>query len=204
MKLWTIQPIEWYERLLLDKIIYGEEREIEFIKDGEKFKNAYQWMNHQMEKRIGNKPFENAYPIWAWFQYDNLTKRKPDLRSSGFLEKGTKGVRIEFEKDEKDVLLSDFSLWVHILGFWPIADDELQDDEFDKVLEQEKIKFTDLDIQTVPKYIKDKIESSWEKVLDMNYCPEYAAHPFEKKSIQATFWSLSIEEIIKVDYFIAR
>lgn len=204
IKLWTIQPVEWYERLLSDKIIFGEEKEIDFLGGDEDIKNAYQWMIKQMETRIGHKPFENAYPIWAWFQYDNINKRKPDLRSKGYLQKGTNGVRIEFEKEEKDVLLSDFLLWHHPLNFWHLADNEEEYNRFEELLKDENIEFVELYCNNTPKHIKEKIEKSWEKTLDMDYCPEFAAHPFEKKVIQATFWSLSLDEIKKVDYFTAR
>lgn len=203
MKLWTIQPVEWYEKLLSDGIIYGEEHLIDFIKDDD-FKNAYHWMIKKMEEKIGNRPFKNAYPIWAWYQYSNINKRKPDLRNGGLLTKGTKGVRIEFKKNEKDVLLSDFTLWTHPINFWNITDNKNDDDDFDKLLEKENIKFNELTRYNAPKYIREKIEKSWDKVLDMEYCPEYSAHPFESKSIQATFWSLSKEEIINVDFFISK
>lgn len=183
MKLWTIQPVEWYEKLLSDGIIYGEEHLIEFIKDDD---------------------FKNAYPVWAWYQYSKINKRKPDLRNRGFLTKVTKGVRIEFEKCEKDILLSDFTLWTHPINFWHIADNENDDNNFDKLLEKENIKFNELTRYNAPTYIREKIEKSWDKVLDMEYCPEYSAHPFESKSIQATFWSLSKEEIINVDFFTSK
>lgn len=204
MKLWSIQPLCWYEKLLSEGIIFGEEKEIEFIKDDVDFMNAYHWMISQMESKIGKRPFGNAYPIWAWFQYENINRRKPDLRRSGFLEKGNRGVRIEFEKDEREILLSDFSLWHHPLNFWHIADDEAEDDRFDAFLKNENIDILNLNSENAPLHIKEKIENSWEKILDMNYSPEYTALPFENKSIQATFWSLSLDEIKKIDYFIAR
>lgn len=38
----------------------------------------------------------------------------------------------------------------------------------------------------------------------MDYAPEHTASPFEKKSIQATFWSLSADEIVNVEEFTVR
>lgn len=203
MKLWTIQPIAWYERLCTDGIIYGEESLISNF-DCQEFRNAYQWLVRQMERDIGNKPFDNAYPIWAWYQYTDMNHRRPDLRYSGFLPKGTKGVRIEFEKSDHEVLLSDFILWTNPLNFWYIADSEIEQDAFYKKLALHGIEFSELNSANAPDFIREEIEKSWDKVLDMSYCPEHSAYPFEKKSIQATFWHLSVDEIIKVDNFVAR
>ncbi|WP_304342657.1 DUF3841 domain-containing protein [Chryseobacterium koreense] len=121
MKLWTIQPVEWYEKLLENNIIFSEQKYLE-IEDN--FLRAYEWMIFQMEARISNKPVKNMFPIWAWFQYNNAQNQRPDLRNVGFLPKGTKGVRIEFDKKDEAVLLSDFNLWAYVLNYWYIADNE--------------------------------------------------------------------------------
>jgi hypothetical protein len=201
MQLWTIQPIEWYKKLLDNGIIYGDKQQIEWIKEIE-FDYAYQWLIGEMNLRIGSIPNKNSYPIWAWNQYHNSKQKRPDLRSTGFLPKGAKGVRIELEKPAKEVLLSDFNLWMHVLNYWHIADNEEEENGFDKLLELRGIKFVDKEKYTPD--IRKIVEISWNKIFDMNYSPEYAAETFEKKHIQATFWSLSVNEIKKVDYFIAR
>lgn len=201
--LWTIQPIEWYERLLTDKIIYGDAKLSEWYtaKDID-FRTAYDWLIAEMKKQISPRPFADAVPIWAWFHYLNSDKKRPDLRSSGHLEKGQKGVRIEFIKSRNKVLLSDFDLWHSVLNYWCISDNEKQSESFDKLLRLYNVKFNDK--ENYPPIAKQMIMDSWQKVLDMHYCPEYSANPFEKKSIQATFWNLSVDEIIKVDEFVAR
>lgn len=199
VELWTIQPIEWYHKLQKDKILFAEKS---LINIDMSFMLAYQWMQQQMLQRIGKPPKPNCYPIWAWYQYNSAKKQRPDLRGSGHLEKGAKGVRIEFNKSRDDVLLSDFQLWHHPLNYWHIADTEQEDQIFDNFLLQNNVKWGDIESYTLP--IKEKIEASWVKIFDMNYAPEYSASPFERKSIQATFWSLSIDEIVKVDEFIAR
>lgn len=72
--------------------------------------SAYDYMIEKMEKRIGGRP-DTSYPIWAWYQYDSKKKPKPDLRHNALLYKGQKGVRLEIEKEDHSVLLSDFILW---------------------------------------------------------------------------------------------
>lgn len=198
MKLWTIQPIFWYEKLLENGFIYGDAN---LSNVDNNFLYAYTWLMQQMENKVSKKPFEKASPIWAWHQYRSEQKKRPDLRSS-HLAKGTKGVRIEFNKNENEVLLSDYDLWHHPLNYWCIHDNEKQENAFDKLLETEKVNFIDKENYTL--ILKNKVEESWHKIFDLNYATEYAAHKKEQKSIQATFWKLYVEEIIKVDYFISR
>ena len=197
MKLWTIQPLEFYKTICSENIITISE---EYIPSD--YKQAYDWMIIQMENRIGHRPFEKSYPIWAWFQYDSQKKRRPDLRNSCLLEKGTNGVRIEFEKPDNEVLLSDYDLWHFVLNYWHVSDDEKESEEFDRLLEIYNIEFVDKEKYTPE--IRRKVEKSWHKVFDMTYDKEYSAKRFEEKSIQATCWNLKKEEITKVDYFKAR
>lgn len=199
MKLWTIQPISWYEKLQKDGYVFGDK---ELAEIDESMQYPYDWISNQMEQKISKKPIENATPIWAWYQFLGNKKKKPDLRSSSLLPKGTKGVRIEFIKNTNDVLLSDFDLWLHPLNYWSIHDNEKEDKNFDKLLKLENVRFTDKEKYT-PK-LKKVVEESWLKCFDLNYDLKYTAKPKENKSIQATFWKLSIEEIVKVDFFTAR
>ena len=197
MKLWTIQPIEFYNRLIIDGEIHSSEKYAE-----SDFNDAYKWIVKQMENRIGNRPNVNIYPIWAWYQYKNVKSKRPDLRTSGFLPKGTKGVRIEFEKPETEILLSDFNLWHFVLNYWHIADNKKQESEFDELIKTSSLKFTDKEKYTLK--LKNILESSWNKIFDMNYDSVYTAEVFNRKKIQATFWTLKSTEIIKVDFFTAE
>lgn len=198
MKLWTIQPISWYEKLQVEGVIYGDTSLANIDKN---MLFAYNWITNQMEQRISSKPFGNCTPIWAWYQYRNQIKNKPDLRCS-HLPKGTKGVRIEFEKQENEVLLSDYDLWHYPLNYWCIHDNEKEDNAFDELLKNENINFIDREKYTP--ILKSKVENSWHKVFDMNYHNNYSANKKENKSIQATFWKLSLDDVVKVDFFTSR
>ena len=197
MKLWTIQPIEFYNELIRNGEIYSSEKYVD-----SHFKESYSWMIVQMENKIGKRPNKNIYPIWSWYQYKNSEYKRPDLRTSGFLPKGTKGVRIEFEKPEPEILLSDFDLWHFVLNYWHIADNKKQELEFDKLLKASSLKFTDKEKYT-PK-LKNILESSWNKIFDMNYDSVYVEDEFKRKKIQATFWTLKSTEIINVNFFNAK
>ena len=197
MKLWTIQSLEFYNNLISEGEIYSSE---EFAEPH--FNNAYKWMINQMENRIGNRPNSNIYPIWAWYQFTNVKSKRPDLRTKGLLPKGTKGVRIEFDKPDNQILLSDFDLWHFPLNFLYIADSEKQAAEFDHLLTNAKVIFWEK--EKYPTNLREILESSWDKIFDMSYDCEYVAEKFSDKKIQATFWNLKSSEITKVDFFNAK
>jgi len=88
MKLWTIQTETVYQ-LIQDTGVYRCDpyqsvmlQPMDDTKIGkdlcEQFVSAYDWLVLQMEKRIGPKPQNVFYPVWAWYQFGN--NRKPDLR----------------------------------------------------------------------------------------------------------------------------
>lgn len=197
MKLWTIQSIDFYKSLCSEKVIYSSETCIP-----PDFKQAYDWMNTQMDYRIGKRPFKNSYPVWAWFQYESCKTKRPDLRNTSLLQKGTHGVRIEIEKSNEEVLLSDFILWHYVLNFWYISGNKKEENEFEKILKKNNIK--SIDKNNCPPEIRKRVENSWNKIFDLRFNSDSTAKKMDEKSIQATFWSLKREDITKVDFFIAR
>lgn len=201
MKLWTIQPLEWYENLLRDGMIYANPMQIDFIKE-DNFSHAYDWLIAEMEEKIGKRPEPNCYPIWAWYQWQDSRKRKPDLRFGGVGNKAQKSVLLEIEKADNTVLLSDFELWHSVLNEWCITDNEQEDDLFNQALARVGVEFCDK--YAYPTELRQQMIESWQKIFDMDYCSEYSTQPFEKKSIQATFWRLSLEEVRNVRFFTAK
>ena len=99
IKLWSIQDESGWNELQSKGILVGKE---EFVDSD--FKNAYDWMKVQMNKRIGLPKEKNQYPVWAWYQSINEKKKRPDLRESGYLPTGTIGYRIEIQKEQEGCL----------------------------------------------------------------------------------------------------
>ena len=193
IKLWTIQDEKGWNELQSKGVLIPKE---EYVNPD--FKQGYDWLRLQMNQRIGVPNHKNQYPVWAWYQYFDANKRKPDLRESGFLPRGTVGYRLEIEKEAKDILLSDFELWHTPLCFRRyIANSEKELNQFNN--SYQSIAHSDL-----PKSVQHKVEKSWEKIFDMNFDVEYFTSSFKEKMIQATFWELHQSDIIKVDKFIAR
>lgn len=198
IKLWTIQRVEFLENLLEEGVAYGKRDNIE----REGFIEGYQWMMDRMEQKVGKKPFEGCFPLWAWYQWKDARYRKPHLGSACHNQKGTKCVRLEIEKDLSEVLLSDFMLWHFPLSYRDFIGYRADTRMFNKKLKQEKLyknKFEDW-----PAPIKQEVVNSWDLIFDMDFDEEHFTSSREKKSIQATFWSLRPEEIRKTEYFTAR
>jgi len=198
LKLWSIQ-----DESRLDEIKSNGKLICTQNKYSEDWDKEYRWMTKHMKKRIGNPELKTQYPIWAWYQYQNKNARRPDLRRRAHLPSGTKGIRIEFEKNENEVLLSDFILWHFPLSYKSlIASTEKEDKEFQSKLK--RLKLDKINFSKYPKKIKEEIENSWLKIFDMEFEEKYATYRNDEKMIQACCWEISEEEIVKIDKFKAR
>lgn len=202
MILWTIQTEEAYRQLMQTGRLYGDRQHID-----ENFISAYDWLVDEMIKRIGNPPADVKYPVWAWYQWEGKRK-KPDLRHGGYGKRGTPLVLLTIDIDEKDVLLSDFDDWHCVLNYFYLALNEDDDNCFCERYEADGFKFHDLnDFENknpkLAEYRKE-IERSWRRIFDLQkHTPNWDTPPHEK-TIQATFWELKKENVLKVQHFIAR
>lgn len=184
-KLWTIQHRDAYQLLMKKGVLRANEQFL-FCKDELRF--AYDWMAKQMKIRIGSPPDSIKYPVWAWYQWEGQKTRR-DLRFSGYAKRGTPMVQLEFEIDEKKILLSDFDDWHVVLNNTYLADNKQDFDDF---------------YATSHKDRKHEIEISWNKIFETEkYCPDWNT-PLDSKSIQATLWEINISQIKKVEFFIAK
>jgi len=196
--LWTIQTIDAWNELQNNGFLTGKEQFIDPY-----FKRGYDWMKDQMKSRIEKPKTENIYPIWAWYQYQNSNKRKPDLRGTGFTKKGQEAVRIEFVKKRKSILLSDFGLWHYPLNYMTYIGSNKSDAlKFKKKLQNHNLENSQFD--QLPITFQNEIKTSWNKIFDMNFQDPYYTTPFDQKQIQATFWELRIDKVVKVDRFRAK
>lgn len=175
MILWTIQTPEVYTQILNEGVYICEKEKAPLLED-EEFQKAYEWLTEKMEQKIGHS--DAKYPVWAWYIADGKHK-KPDLRFSGYGERGQELVCLEIEIPDEKVVLSDFDLWHFVLGDMYLFD---EDEEFE-------------DLEDLP---EEKKEASWDKVF---VSKDSIA---ENTYIQATFWELRKEDVRKVQFFRAR
>lgn len=171
MKLYTIQSQNaWVEAQHVGFLVGNKE----YV--WSEFLEPYQWMMDQMSKRLHN--YDGEYPIWLWCH-------KPDLRSSGHLNRGTIGELLEVELEDQEVLLSDFMAWHIVLAnsFLSLTEEE------DHLYETGSLTM--------------KKEESWERIFHYNdlRCFEYWKGPSD---LQGVTGKIPTERIKHLKTFKAR
>lgn len=205
MILWTIQHYLTYEHFQKSGILRANE---DFLFCGDELRYAYDWMREKMIFAGLTPPQAMRYPMWAWYQWEGQRKRR-DMRESGHAKRGEKIVQLTIEVEDQSVLLSDFDLFHHPLNGWYLPLDEKDDLEFEKLYESFGYSFQDLsnpDIQTNDmKQLRNKIVLSWDRVFFREREDNgWLYRKNENRSIQATFWELRLEQVVKAEVFIAK
>ncbi|GHO60081.1 DUF3841 domain-containing protein [Ktedonobacter robiniae] len=207
MIVWTIQSLHVWEMLQRDGILYGPDTKLLQFDDPTEWqiKVAYNWLVQQMEKKIGPRPQPERYPLWAWYQYDGEKRRRPDLRGPYHLQSGTKGVRIEFDIAEDQILLSDIDDWIIALNYGYLCHTEGENEAF--YAKHQRSGF----IEQLGQYLQEPYHSqmlkSWERIFDLDYASDSnwgSGKTRAEKKIQGTFWQLSLEQVRKVTFFTSR
>jgi len=179
--LWTIHPEDFFVKSKKRGYIKADARYI--MRDD---KDKYILMADKMlEMGITNK---STFPVWAWYKYGGKRK-KPDLRCSGHLPGGTKGVCIEFEACESEVLLSNFEQWHCVLNNWYLFKNEEEDVHFQK--------YPQLLTETV-------VRKSWGRMFDLTFGSEDLWGSMNERSIQACVPIVYNHQIRNVIRFVAR
>lgn len=194
MQLWTIQTEAALRKLERDGRLSSDRS----LADPD-FLPAYDWMSDQMRRRIGPSPVGVRSPLWAWYQYDSDSKRRPDLRRTGHLPRGEVGFLIGFHGDDESVVLSDFDLWHFVLNYWylpaTVADGERFDSTFGRTCS-----WTD----PAPHAIDHEIRGSWQRIFDLEWYDPELTCGLGQRQIQATLWQMTAESVATIQTFVAR
>lgn len=199
MVLWTIQTQEAWREFRSSGVLRTTADRI----TEESLSSPYGWIVHQMRERVGSPPSERAYPVWAWLQWENARRARPDLRAGGHLAKGERGVRIEFECRDSDVLLSDFDLWHYVLNYWYLPESVAEGDQFEAQLAERGLSFFEAKPLRNRKY-HERVVASWDKILDLDWTGDELALPRPAKSIQGTTWEVNMEQVRALTFFRSR
>ena len=172
------------------------------------FMLAYLWMADQMEGRLTTpRPSTDTMPIWVWLQWAGI-RRRPDLRASGHLPKGTRGVRVEFKVQDDRVLLSDFELWHYVLNYGYLPKSEDDEAAFEKELTAAGLSVTGCSLGQPLRNaeFRQRIEGSWERIFDLTWTdPDHAiVSPTKGRCIQGTMWELRLDDVVDSKEFTAR
>ena len=111
---------------------------------------------------------------------------------------------IEFTKKQTEVLLSDFDTWHYVLNYWHFPYSLKEEKEFDKKLKNAGLDYYSFQLPLRNMEFHKRIEKSWENIFDLHWYNKRYNYPFKNKSIQATFWELSLDEVKSMKYFRSR
>ncbi|MEJ2375536.1 MAG: DUF3841 domain-containing protein [Pseudolabrys sp.] len=159
---------------------------------------AYDWMRHQMIARIGPPPSPDAAPLWGWYHWLGEARKRPDLRAvRHYWNPPGRYVLLECELPDESVVLSDFDAWHIILNdsYLGVSDEE-----------EEAYRATRAQYETQPseelaEQLRHSFYKSWERVIDLEALTEPDWHAMEKKSIQACFWKLDLDQVKSIKLF---
>lgn len=193
MVLWSIQPLEEWDRLQTTKVLRGAEQ---FV--WPEFLPAYQWLRQQMRQRICRPPDEATYPMWAWYQWRDSRRRKPDFRwiRHHELRPGSSVVRLELEVDASRVLLSDFVLWHCAINNWYLSSSRKDDLAFER---ERAARGFSSPLFPLPPDLQRRVTESWERIFDLDWYNRNWTNKLEDKTIQATLWEIRLDDVRRVD-----
>lgn len=149
MTIWTVQDLSTWKFFQRRETLRGQKRFVDPY-----MRRAYEWMRRQLLARIPS--YGGGWPVWVWVRWDK--RGKPDLRASGLLPSGTKGVRIELVVPSSQVLVSDFGLWHHVLNNWYCAWTEAEQEAWYQREDGGKV---------APAILQAQKEKSWERCFDL-------------------------------------
>ena len=170
MILWTIQDVGTWKRWQRDERIRGGRRILDAT-----FEPAYTWMAQQMEKR-GFGRADGRRLVWGWNQWQGIRRCRPDLRAGGHMPRGQRGVRVELQVPDEEVLLSDTEMYLEVIN--RLAD-----------------LAPGVPVPDLPR---------WQEMFDLDWTGQDEAAPRGKKYIQGTFWEAPVSAVTDVTEFVAR
>lgn len=203
VELWSYQTREFYDHLMRSGTSWTvspdfDADDIPIEHNTRVF--AYQWLAKRMQEKGVLSPVSPlpAYPVWAWFWWYGENKKRPDLRyQSSRTARGTDGcVLIKLHVPREFVCLTDFNAWHNVLNHWYFPANEDDDEVFDAEVRASGHTDALQLLHLPPGTLRDKMETSWEKVFDINAEPDnWWFQPYETRVIQATMFALAKEHV---------
>lgn len=162
MKLWTIQPVEIVDILESNGFFSCDTKLSENYDD---FRDAYDWIIGEMDRRGIPHPVNVDLPLWAWHTRE-WQHKKPDFRTRGLGDRGRRYACIEFEIPDEEILLSDFGAWHLVLNKGWYSDSK-NEKEWEKLNDW----YDALPIEEQNRLMME----SWQKIFDVEPQKKYMA-----------------------------
>ena len=191
MKLVTFQTIETVKYLFEKGYLECDEKKINLEKAGP----TYNWVIEKMNQKIGNQN-KTKYPLWCWVKCYNgiCPPKKKGKRVEGF------DVKITFNKNEKDVFITDFRRYSFLLNNTYIPNSLKEKEEFEKLLE--KYNITEEELKAYVRTDKYKSHRTDKEYIDVcNKIRKTFDRCITKNSdvLQGCIWRINLSEIEKIE-----
>jgi hypothetical protein len=145
---------------------------------------AYRWMAARLAERVP-RPRGVKLPLWAWV-------KKPDLRTLGHLQRGRRGVVLEIELPDSEILLSDYLRFHAVLNRHYLGISKADDDRFDRWAARAPARDQ-----------RARVAKSWNRIFSQSPRAKDAAYHGDDV-LQAVFWELPRERVVSERAFVAR
>lgn len=191
MKLITFQSLDAAKDLFKKGYIECDKNRVNLEKMGK----TYNWIINKMNEQVDN-PHNTCYPLWCWVKcYNGICppKRKGN-KVDGF------DVKITFNKDEREVFITDFIRYSFLLNNTYIPNDNKE-----KILFDKKLKEYNITKEELKAYVrKDKYRECRTDTDFINVCNEIEStfdRCISKDSniLQGCVWRISLSEIYKIE-----
>ena len=191
MKLVTFQTIEAVNVLFKKGYLECNKNKINIEKAGP----TYEWVINKMNEIIPN-PNNVDYPLWCWIKCYNgiCPPKKKGKRVEGF------DVKITFNKNEKDVLITDFRRYSFLLNNTYIPNSLKEKDGFEKLLE--KYNITEEELKAYVRPDKYKSHRTDKEYIDVcNKIKKTFDRCITKNSdvLQGCVWRINLYEVEKIE-----
>lgn len=180
IRLWTIQSLEAWEQCRKTGVMRADGRRV-----ARRYRDSYHWMMAQMKRRLPG--YQGRFPIWAW------AGTRPDLRTTGFLPRGSPGARLEFTVPVNRVLLSDFNAWHHVLNGWYLPLTQQEADGWAQACQ----------LYPGSDCLRHWLLASWERIFDLDLL-DRSELTAPVTLVQAVLEEIRLEEVNRVSLFTAR
>lgn len=191
MKLVTFQTLEALKELKQKGYLECDENKINIEKAGP----TYKWVIDNMNKRIDN-PFNTKYPLWCWVKCYNgiFPPKRKGKRVEGF------DVKITFNKNEKDVFITDFRRYSFLLNNIFIPNTLKEKEEFDKLLKKYNITEEELKAYVRPdKYKEHRTDKEYLEICDKIRNAFDRCITKDSNVLQGCIWRINLDEVEKIE-----
>lgn len=191
MKLITFQTMDAIKELFSKGYLECNEKFIDINKVG----YAYKWILEKMNSSVENKT-NTKYPLWCWVKFKNgiCPPKHKGKRVDGF------DVKITFNKDSKDVFVTDFRRYSFILNNVFIPSNIKEKEEFDSILNKNDIKKEDLLAYVrSDKYNNSRTDKNFLEICKLIRDSFDKCITSESDVLQGCIWRLNLAEIEKIE-----